>query len=193
MHSPVDLNRAFPLVSAETGAGEESINPLIPPIYDILWSGVAFLIILFFFWKFVLPRVQKALDERSALIEGGIAKAQNAQAEAQAALESYNRQLNEARSEAAAIREQARVDGAKIVAEAKEHASAEAARIAANAQVQIEAERQAALVSLRAEVGTLALSLASNIIGETLSDDKRANAVVDRFLVDLEASEGAKA
>jgi F-type H+-transporting ATPase subunit b len=63
----------------------------------------------------------------------------------------------------------------------------------ANAQVQIEAERQAALVSLRAEVGTLALSLASNIIGETLSDDKRANAVVDRFLVDLEASEGAKA
>jgi F-type H+-transporting ATPase subunit b len=59
--------------------------------------------------------------------------------------------------------------------------------------VQIEAERQAALVSLRAEVGTLALSLASGIIGETLSDDKRANAVVDRFLADLEESEGAKA
>jgi F-type H+-transporting ATPase subunit b len=180
------------LVSAEH-AEEKAPNPLIPPVYDILWSAVAFLIILFFFWKYVLPRVQKALDERSALIEGGIERAQNAQAEAQAALESYNRQLNDARSEAAAIRDQARADGARIVAEAKETANAEAARIAANAQVQIEAERQAALVSLRAEVGTLALSLASNIIGETLSDDKRANAVVDRFLVDLEASEGAKA
>ena len=179
-------------VSAETG-GEEPINPLVPPLYDIVWSALAFAIIALFFWRLVLPRVQKTLDERSALIEGGIEKAQNAQAEAQAALDSYNRQLNEARSEAAAIREQARVDGAKIVAEAKETANAEAARIAANAQVQIEAERQAALVSLRAEVGTLALSLASNIIGETLSDDKRANAVVDRFLADLEASEGAKA
>jgi F-type H+-transporting ATPase subunit b len=141
----------------------------------------------------VLPRIQKTLDERAALIEGGIEKAQNAQAEAQAALDSYNRQLNEARAEASAIREQARADGAQILAEMKEHANAEAARIAANAQVQIEAERQAALVSLRAEVGTLALSLASGIIGETLSDDKRANAVVDRFLADLEESEGAKA
>jgi F-type H+-transporting ATPase subunit b len=184
---------AFLLVSAETEHAEETINPLVPPIYDVVWSAVAFAIILFFFMKYALPRIQKTLDERAALIEGGIEKAQNAQAEAQAALESYNRQLNEARSEAAAIREQARADGAKILAEMKEHANAEAARITANAQVQIEAERQAALVSLRAEVGTLALSLASNIIGETLSDEKRANAVVDRFLVDLEASEGAKA
>jgi F-type H+-transporting ATPase subunit b len=184
---------AILLVTAEHAEEAETINPLIPPVYDIFWSAVAFLIIAIFFWKYVLPRVKKSLDERSALIEGGIEKARNAQAEAQAALESYNRQLNEARSEAAAIREQARADGAKILAEAKENANAEAARIAANAQTQIEAERQAALVSLRAEVGTLALSLASNIIGETLSDDKRANAVVDRFLVDLEASEGAKA
>ncbi len=185
--------KAFLLAAAEEHAEAEPINPLIPPLYDIFWSAVAFAIIVFFIIRYALPRMQKMLDERSALIEGGIEKAQNAQAEAQAALESYNRQLNEARSEAAAIREQARADGAKILAEMKEHANAEAARIAANAQVQIEAERQAALVSLRAEVGTLALSLASNIIGETLSDDKRANAVVDRFLADLEASEGAKA
>jgi F-type H+-transporting ATPase subunit b len=192
MHSPI-LNRAFLYVSAEAETEEEAINPLIPPIYDIVWSALAFAIIAVFFWKFVLPRVQKALDERSALIEGGIEKAQNAQAEAQAALDRYNAQLAEARAEAATIREQARADGAQILAEMKEHANAEAARIAANAQVQIEAERQAALVSLRSEVGTLALSLASGIIGETLSDDKRANAVVDRFLADLEASEGAKA
>jgi F-type H+-transporting ATPase subunit b len=184
--------KALLLVSAEH-AEEAPINPLIPPVYDLVWSVVAFAIIAFVFWKKVLPSLQKTLDERSALIEGGIEQAQNAKAEAQAALDSYNRQLNEARSEAAAIREQARADGAKILAEMKEHANAEAARITANAQVQIEAERQAALVSLRAEVGTLALSLASNIIGETLADDKRANAVVDRFLVDLEASEGARA
>jgi F-type H+-transporting ATPase subunit b len=186
------MRNAFLFVTAEH-AEETTINPLVPEFYDVFWSAVIFVIVGLFFWRKVLPRIQKALDERAALIEGGIERAQNAQAEAQAALESYNRQLNEARSEAAAIREQARVDGAKILAEMKEHANAEAARIAANAQVQIEAERQAALVSLRAEVGTLALSLASNIIGETLSDDKRANAVVDRFLVDLEASEGAKA
>ena len=78
-----------------------------------------------------------------------------------------------------------------IVAEAKETASAEAARFSASAHAQIEAERLTALVQLRSEVGTLAVDLAGNVIGETLADDARANAVVDRFLAELEASEKA--
>ena len=53
------------------------------------------------------------------------------------------------------------------------------------------AERTAALVSLRAEVGSLALDLASGVIGEALRDDKKSTALVDRFLADLEASEKA--
>ena len=47
-------------------------------------------------------------------------------------------------------------------------------------------------MSLRNEVGGLALDLAGGVVGETLSDDARATAVVDRFLADLEASEAAK-
>ena len=56
---------------------------------------------------------------------------------------------------------------------------------------QIEAERQAALVSLRSEVGSLAIDLASGVMGESLADDKKATALVDRFLADLEKSETA--
>jgi F-type H+-transporting ATPase subunit b len=67
----------------------------------------------------------------------------------------------------------------------------EAARVTAGAQAQIEAERQAALVSLRSDVGTLAIDLAGNVIGETLADDAKATAIVDRFLAELEASEKA--
>ena len=63
--------------------------------------------------------------------------------------------------------------------------------VTASAQAQIEAERQTALVSLRSEVGTLAIDLASGVIGESLSDDRKATAVVDRFLADLEAAEAA--
>ena len=87
---------------------------------------------------------------------------------------------------AAKIREQARAEGNAILAELKEAAQVEAARVTATAQQQIEAERQAALVSLRAEVGSLALDLASGVIGESLADDKRATALVDRFLAELE-------
>jgi len=47
------------------------------------------------------------------------------------------------------------------------------------------------VVSLRKEVGSLAIDLASGVVGESLSDDKKASALVDRFLADLEASEKA--
>ena len=170
-------------------AAEDAVpNPLIPATYDIVWSAVCFIIILFVFWKKVLPAVKKLLDERAEVIEGGIARAENAQAEAAEQLEKYNALLKEARAEAGKIREQARLDGTTILSELKEQASAEAARITSSATAQIEAERQAALVSLRAEVGTLALDLASGVIGQSLSNDKTATKLVDTFLADLEAS-----
>ncbi|MET0974926.1 MAG: F0F1 ATP synthase subunit B [Leifsonia sp.] len=178
------------LRAAEEG---ETVNPFIPELYDIVWSAVCFAIILVFFWVMILPRVKKLLDERGEAIEGNIAKADEAQRQAEAALEQYTAQLADARAEAGKIRESAREDGKKIVAEAKESATVEASRIIATANAQIEAERQAAVVSLRSEVGTLAIDLASGVIGESLADDKRASAIVDRFLADLESSESASA
>lgn len=170
-------------------ATEAPPSPLFPQPYDIIWSAVCFVIILFFFWKYALPRLNTMLDERATLIEGNIEKAGLAKAEADAALEEYRAQLADARGEAAKIRDQARADGTKILHELKEQAQAEANRITAAAKVSIEAERQSALVSLRLEVGSLALSLASGVIGESLNDDKKATAIVDRFLADLASAE----
>ena len=167
-------------------AEEGNTNPLIPAPYDILWSAVCFVIILFIFWRVALPKMKDLLDQRAAAIEGNIAKADEALRKAEAALEEYTAQLAEARKEAGENRDAAREDGKKIVAEARENASAEAARLTAAAHSQIEAERQTALVSLRSEVGTLALDLAGGVIGESLSDDAKAKGVVDRFLAELE-------
>jgi F-type H+-transporting ATPase subunit b len=176
------------VAAAEEGATQ---NPLIPATYDIVWSAVCFAILLVFFWKKILPKMQTMLEERSAAIEGNIAKADEAQRQAEAALEQYTAQLAEARQEAGRIREAAREDGKQIVTQARSQAMVEAARVTAGAQAQIEAERQAALVSLRTDVGTLAIDLAGNVIGETLADDAKATAIVDRFLAELEASEKA--
>ena len=145
------------------------------------------------FLKYVLPKIQAVLDERTERIEGGLAKAESAQAEAAAALVEYQQQLADARTEAARIREEARAEGAAIVAESRTRATAEAARIVENAQRQIDAERQQASVSLRAEVGSLATELASKIVGESLADEARRSRVVDRFLDELEASTAADA
>lgn len=175
------------VVAAETA----DHNPLLPATYDIVWSAVIFVVLLVAFWKVFLPKMQAMLDERAEAIEGNIAKADEAQAKAEAALQEYTAQLASARQEAGEIRDDARADAAKIVSKAKEDATAEQARIAQAAHVQIEAERQSAVVSLRKDVGSLAIDLASSVVGESLSNDQKASALVDRFLADLEASEKA--
>lgn len=161
-------------------------NPLLPASYDIFWSLIVFLIVLVAFWKMFLPKLQAMLDARAEAIEGNIAKADEAQAKAEAALLEYNAQLAGAREEAAEIRDGARQDATKIVAKAKEDATNEQARIVQSAQAQIEAERQSAYVSLKKDVGSLAIDLASGVVGESLSDDAKATALVDRFIADLE-------
>ncbi len=166
---------------------------LIPEIPDLVWGSLAFIVVLVVVIRVFVPRMNKMFDARTEAIAGGLKKAEEAQAGAQQALEQYNAQLAEARAEAGRIRDQAREDAKKIRAELVEQAQSDAARIVANAQTQIEAERTAALTSLRTEVGSLALGLASTVIGESLTDDKRSSAIIDRFLADLETADAAAA
>lgn len=168
-------------------AGE--LNPLIPHIEELVLSAVFFSILLFVVYKFVAPAFEKAYRERTAAIEGGLQAAETKQAEADAKLAELEQRLGDARHEAARIREEAREQGAQIVAEMREQAQTESARIVEHGKAQIEAERQQAVTSLRAEVGGLATSLAGRIVGESLDDDERSRRVVDRFLADLEAHE----
>ncbi len=170
----------------------EAPNPLLPAMYDIVWSAVCFAIILFVVIKFVIPKLTAILDERSEAIEGNIAKADEAQKQAEAALEEYNKQLAEARAEAAEIREKARAEGKAIVAEHTADAQAQSDRIVAAGQSKVASEYAAAHSQLQNEVGALALDLASGVVGESLTDDKRASAVIDRFLADLNAETAAK-
>lgn len=165
----------------------EGGHPLIPAVYDIVWSVVCFAIILFVFWKVLLPKFRAVLDERSSAIQGGIEKAEKVQAEADAALAEYQKQLADGRAEAARLRAEAQEEGAQIIASMKQQATDESERIITQAKSQIEAERQSAMVSLRSEVGGLATDLASRIVGESLADDNRSASVVDRFIADLEA------
>ncbi|WP_282005054.1 F0F1 ATP synthase subunit B [Propioniciclava sinopodophylli] len=167
--------------------GELDLGPLLPEHPEELFVGIAlFLIILAVMWKVVVPMFEKTYAERTAAIQGGIQRAEAAQAEAAAALEEYKAQLSSAREEASRIREEAKTQGAAIVADMRQQATEESSRLLANAKAQIEAERAAAVSSLRTEIGGLATTLAGRIVGESLDDDERARRTVDRFIADLE-------
>jgi F-type H+-transporting ATPase subunit b len=173
-------------------AAAQPTNPLLPHTAEIIFAFVFLILLYFGFRKYIAPRFEKAYAERTRAIEGGLNEAKRAQAEAKAALEKYNAQLAEARQEAAKIREDAREQGALIIAEMREHANAEAERIVTHARTQIDAERAQAVAALRREVGTMATALASRIVGESLEDVARQRRTVERFLAELESQEAAQ-
>ena len=168
-------------------------NPLLPTTPELIIGIIVFVVVFGVLGKMLLPRIQKILEEREDAIEGGLSRADEAQAEAQHVLEQYRAQLDDARHEAARLRSDATEQGAQIIAEMRERATAEARRITEAAQAQIEAERQAALQSLRSEVGSLAVELASRIVGESLDDTARQSRMVNRFLDDIETRAGTPA
>ncbi len=169
-------------------AGGE-LNPLIPHPIEIVLAIVVFGILFFAVKKFIVPSFEATFEERTQAIEGGLNAAADKQREADEKLAELESQLAEARHEAARIREEAREQGAAIVAEMREQAQAESTRIIEAGQAQLEAERQQAVTSLRAEVGSLATGLAGRIVGESLEDEARQSRVVERFLADLESTQ----
>ena len=179
------------ILAAEGDGFWATAYPIIPHPAELIFGFVAFAILYWVVAKKVVPRLEAMYAERAAAIEGQIAEAGEAQAQAQAALEQYTAQLAEARQEAAKIREDAREQGAQIVAEMRAKAQAEAQRITDAASAQIEAERQQTIVALRSEVGRLATDLAGRVVGESLEDEARQRRTVERFLAELESAPAA--
>ena len=132
--------------------------------------------------------MEKTFAARVDAIEGGIKRAEAAQAEANELLEQYKAQLAEARTEAARIRDEARADAEGIRQDVLGKAREESDRIIAAGREQLAAQRESIVRDLRSEVGTLAVDLASKIVGESLADEARNRGTVDRFIAELGAA-----
>lgn len=172
-------------------AAESEHNPILPLWQEMVVGAVAFGVLCFILMKFVFPRMNQMYDARVDAIEGGLVRAEKAQAEANEALAQYKAQLAEARTEAARIRDEARADAEGIRQDVLAKAREESERIIAAGKDQLKGERQSIVRELRAEMGDLAVTLAGKIVGESLTDEARRKGTVERFLSELETS-GAK-
>jgi F-type H+-transporting ATPase subunit b len=169
-------------------AAETEHNPIVPLWQELVLGTIAFAILCYVLMKFVFPQMEKTFAARVDAIEGGIKRAEAAQAEANQLLEQYKAQLAEARTEAARIRDEARADAESIRQDVLAKAREESDRIIAAGNEQLAAQRESIVRELRAEVGTLAVDLASKIVGEALADEARSRGTVERFISELDAA-----
>ena len=171
-------------------AAEED-NPVVPVVGELIIGFIAFGVLCFILLKYVFPKMEQMYAARVEAIEGGLKRAEVAQAQAQDLLAQYQAQLAEARTEATAIRDEAREEGQRILADLREKANEEAGRIVARGEQQLATQRQQLITEMRGEIGQLSVELASRIIGETLADDVRRAGTVERFLGELESVSAA--
>jgi F-type H+-transporting ATPase subunit b len=179
--------KSLVVLAAETTT-ETKHNPIVPIWQEIIVGLIAFVLLCYVLMKFVFPQMEKTFAARVDAIEGGIKRAEAAQAEANQLLEQYRAQLAEARTEAARIRDEARADAEGIRQDVLAKAREESDRIIASGREQLAAQRESIVRDLRSEVGTLAVDLASKIVGESLADEARSRGTVERFIAELDSA-----
>jgi F-type H+-transporting ATPase subunit b len=170
-------------------AAEGEHNPLFPPVGEIIFGGIAFLVLYWMASRFVFPPVMKALDERRDNIQGQLERAERERRDASELLERYRQQIDGAQAEADQIIAEAHRRAEEVRQDIIARAEEDAARRIARAETQIAAERDRAVGEVRRDVGQLAVTLAERIIGEQMSAD-RQQSLVDRFVDEL-ATTGA--
>lgn len=152
---------------------------------------VAFLLILFVLWRYIVPPIQKVMQDRQRLIAKQVEDSEKAQQRLDEAEQAYQRALTEARTEAAQIRENARAEAQRVVEDLRAKAMEEQGRIIARGDEHLERQRASIVRELRAEIGTLAVELSEKIVGQQLSSDAEVRSTVDSFIGALEAQDSA--
>ena len=166
---------------------QEAPSPILPETNEIVWGGLAFLIILGALWKFGLPAIDKAMSARTERIRSSLDEAEKAKADAEALRADYQRQLSEARSEAARIVEEARQQADAVRRDLTQRAEAEAQELRQRNAEQLEAERARVLGELRGQVAVLAVDAAERVVRANL-DSEANRRLVEEYISDLSSA-----
>jgi F-type H+-transporting ATPase subunit b len=161
-------------------------NFLIPNA-TLIVEIVAFLFLLWFIRKVVLPPVNKALGERREQIRTALEQADAARAEADESRVQRQEILDEARNQARDILSQANKTAERLRSEAQERGQLEYERIVASAAQEIVSARQRAVEEVSTQVAALVFSVAQQVIGREV-DAEGHRALIDEAVAALRVS-----
>ncbi|HEX7661437.1 MAG TPA: F0F1 ATP synthase subunit B [Pseudonocardiaceae bacterium] len=157
-------------------------NNILLPNATIIVELVIFLILLAVMWRWVVPPILKAMQDRDDMVRRQAEETQQATDKLAAAEMRFQDALTEARGRSSNIRDEARAEGQQYLDELRTQAQSEVAGISARAAADLAAQRAATLDNLRPHVGELAVSLANRVLGEELPAGTARSATVNQYL-----------
>jgi F-type H+-transporting ATPase subunit b len=166
-----------------------SSNFLVPNTTFVV-ELVAFLIVVFLLGRYVLPPLNRIMEERQATIRQALADAEEAKRRAAEAEEEYKRIIGEARTQARSVVEEANKMAEQARTERRQQAEAEYERIVGSASADIEFQTRRAQEELRQQAAELAITVAERVLGEGIDRQAQAN-LINRTIDEVAASAGA--
>jgi len=162
----------------------ESPNPILPEVTEIIWGGIAFVVLLALMqWK-LFPAVKRGMDRRAEKIRGDLDAAETARTEALEVKAGYEAELADARAEAGRIIDAARADAEGVRADLIARAEEEAAELRQRADQDVEAAKRQALSDLQGEVSAIVIGAAETVIGRNLDHDTQVE-LIESYIDDV--------
>jgi F-type H+-transporting ATPase subunit b len=158
---------------------QEAPSPLLPETNEIIWGALGFIVVFFFIARYGLPQMRQAMNNRTERIRGDLQAAEEQREQAEAVLAEYRAQLNEAKSEAGRIIEEARQAADHIKRDQESRLQSELVELRARAIADIDGAKAQAMNELRDEIAQLAIGAAETVVQRSLDPATQTQLVED--------------
>lgn len=172
---------AFPALAFADMEPKEGVSVILPDMVETVPMLIAFIILVIILWKFGWPMFEGMLEKREKTIAEALQKSEEARIESERVLAEYQKQLSDAKAQAAKIVADAKETGEAVRADITKQAQEESAAMIEKARVAIEAEKQTAMNDLRNSVADLSVDVASRLVANDLNDDEHRK-IIERYL-----------
>ncbi|MHA6727752.1 F0F1 ATP synthase subunit B [Chryseobacterium sp. A301] len=153
-----------------------------PGIGLLFWMGITFLILLFLLTKFAWKPILNMVNERETSIVDALNQAKLAKKEMEQLKSDNEKIIREAKIERDAILKESREIKDRIVGEAKDVAKVEGDKMIAQARQSIDAEKASAMNEIKQQIGTLSVSIAESILKQKLDNSEAQSTLVENYL-----------
>ncbi|MBQ5430767.1 MAG: F0F1 ATP synthase subunit B [Lachnospiraceae bacterium] len=156
-------------------------------LVNIDWQTIVIQLINLFiqvllFKKLLYKPVMNVLEKRQNLVDAPIKEAENAKKEALELKDQYEQSLAGASEEASRIIKEATTTANAKSEKIVNDAVAEAAAIKQQTEVEVEQQKKRAIAGAKEEIGSMAMGIASKVIGREITEDDHKD-LVDEFIL----------
>ena len=154
----------------------------------LFWMLLSFGIVVFVLTRYGFPVILKMVNERKSYIDQSLREAKQAHEELEKVKENSEALLEQTHKKQSEILADAGKTRTQMIEKAKNEAKIEADKIVADARKRIQAEKDAALREVRAEVASLSVDIAEKILRENLDTPEKQMSMIDRLMEEMKIS-----